>query len=98
MSFDQNLLTTRRLSIASVGSDIDKKVKKKAAKGESAWEGMGQAPEVRVWRIEKFQVKHWPKEQYGEFFKGDSYISKCKTPFFFWVTYKQSNKIALYNI
>ena len=42
---------------------------------------MGQTPEVRVWRIEKFQVKHWPKEQYGEFFKGDSYIGKGKNDF-----------------
>lgn len=35
---------------------------------------MGQTPEVRVWRIEKFQVKPWPKERYGQFHKGDSYI------------------------
>jgi gelsolin len=27
-----------------------------------------------VWRIEKFQVKPWPKDQYGQFFRGDSYI------------------------
>jgi len=27
-----------------------------------------------VWRIEKFQVKAWPKEKYGQFFDGDSYI------------------------
>ena len=35
---------------------------------------MGQRPEVRVWRIEKFLVKAWPKELYGKFHKGDSYI------------------------
>jgi gelsolin len=27
-----------------------------------------------VWRIEQFQVKEWPREQYGQFFRGDSYI------------------------
>jgi Gelsolin repeat len=27
-----------------------------------------------VWRIEKFKVVPWPTEQYGEFFRGDSYI------------------------
>jgi gelsolin len=27
-----------------------------------------------VWRIVKFKVEHWPKEQYGEFYNGDSYI------------------------
>jgi gelsolin len=58
----------------SVGSDIDHKVKAAAAQGEEAWEGMGEQPEVRIWRIEKFRVKPWPKEQYGEFFKGDSYL------------------------
>jgi hypothetical protein len=35
---------------------------------------MGEQVEVRVWRIEKFQVKAWPKEKYGKFHKGDSYI------------------------
>jgi gelsolin len=57
-----------------VGSDIDRKVKAAAAEKEEAWEGMGETPEVRVWRIEKFQVKHWPKDQYGQFFSGDSYL------------------------
>jgi gelsolin len=64
----------RSSNLFSVGSDIDHKVKAAAAKGEEAWEGMGEQPEVRIWRIEKFQVKPWPKEQYGEFFKGDSYL------------------------
>jgi len=27
-----------------------------------------------VWRIEKFKVVHWPKEHYGSFYSGDSYI------------------------
>jgi len=61
-------------NLALIGSDIDHKVKEAAAQGEEAWEGMGENLEVRIWRIEKFQVKAWPKEQYGEFFKGDSYI------------------------
>eukprot|EP00980_Cylindrotheca_fusiformis_P013221 scaffold3359_cov123-Cylindrotheca_fusiformis.AAC.25 len=59
---------------SNFGSDIDHKVKAAAAEGEEQWEGIGEEPDVRVWRIEKFQVKPWPKEQYGEFFKGDSYI------------------------
>jgi gelsolin len=54
---------------------LDHKIKQAASELETAWEGMGQkAPETRVWRIEKFQVKDWPKEQYGMFHKGDSYI------------------------
>jgi gelsolin len=29
---------------------------------------------LKIWRIENFQVKPWPKEQHGQFFTGDSYI------------------------
>jgi len=29
---------------------------------------------MQIWRIEKFQVKQWPVEQYGTFYDGDSYI------------------------
>ncbi len=57
-----------------VGSDLDRKIKQASAGGESAWNGIGQKPELRVWRIEKFQVKPWPKDHYGTFHKGDSYI------------------------
>jgi len=74
-------------NLALIGSEIDHKVKEAAAQGEEAWEGMGETPEVRVWRIEKFQVKPWPKEQYGEFFKGDSYIVMN--------TYKEEDSDAL---
>lgn len=57
-----------------VGSDIDHKVKAAAAQTETAWDGIGQEEGLRIWRIENFQVKPWPKDQYGEFFRGDSYI------------------------
>jgi len=76
-------------NLALIGSDIDRKVKAAAAQGEEAWEGMGQTPETRIWRIEKFQVKSWPKEQYGEFFKGDSYIVMN--------TYKEGDSDALHH-
>jgi gelsolin len=57
-----------------VGSEIDHKVKAAAAANEAAWDGIGQKEEIRVWRIENFQVKAWPQDQYGQFFRGDSYI------------------------
>lgn len=69
-------ISPTRLRLYTVGSDIDHKVKAAAAQGEEAWDGMGEKPELRIWRIEKFQVKAWPLEQYGEFFKGDSYIGE----------------------
>ena len=71
--------------VATVGSDLDKKIKAAAAEGEAAWDGMGLTPEVRVWRIEKFQVKAWPKEKYGSFHVGDSYIVMN--------TYKEENTL-----
>jgi gelsolin len=53
---------------------LDKQIKQATAEGESAWEGIGEKPGLKVWRIEKFRVKPWPEDRYGEFHKGDSYI------------------------
>mmetsp|Transcript_23223 Transcript_23223/g.37774 ORF Transcript_23223/g.37774 Transcript_23223/m.37774 type:complete len:374 (+) Transcript_23223:51-1172(+) len=61
-------------NLALIGSDIDHKVKAAAAEGEAAWQGIGEEEGVKIWRIEKFQVKPWPADQYGQFFRGDSYI------------------------
>jgi len=49
-------------------------VKKDASHFEEAWKGAGKEPGLNIWRIEKFQVKHWPKPDYGKFFSGDSFI------------------------
>lgn len=57
-----------------VGSDEDRAVKKEAAQKEPMWQGTGESPGLKVWRIEKFIVKEWPKEEYGRFYDGDSYI------------------------
>eukprot|EP00794_Sanderia_malayensis_P005430 gene5430-6109_t len=61
-------------NLALFGSDTEKKVKKDSAESEPAWQGAGQEVGVQIWRIVKFKVTHWPKEDYGEFFDGDSYI------------------------
>jgi gelsolin len=61
-------------NIANIGSDLDKKVRVAAAQTEAAWQNAGRAVGMQIWRIEKFQVKSWPKEQYGSFYSGDSYI------------------------
>lgn len=60
--------------MALFGSDTEKKVKKESAESEPAWQGAGQDVGVQIWRIVKFKVEHWDKEQYGEFYNGDSYI------------------------
>ncbi|KAL5015442.1 hypothetical protein ScPMuIL_009712 [Solemya velum] len=61
-------------NMALFGSDLERQVKKESAMTEPAWEGAGQAVGLQVWRIVKFEVTHWPKEDYGMFFDGDSYI------------------------
>ncbi|KAI1501561.1 hypothetical protein F5X99DRAFT_198425 [Biscogniauxia marginata] len=64
----------RDSNVEFIGSDIDHKVKYNSAATEPAWQEVGKAPGLLVWRIEDFQVVPWPKEQYGEFHEGDSYI------------------------
>jgi gelsolin len=61
-------------NMANYGSEEHREMKKAAAEKEPAWEGVGKEAGVQIWRIEKFHVKHWPKDRYGEFFGGDSYI------------------------
>jgi gelsolin len=71
---DRSLFSFASSRNTTVGSDIDHKVKAAAAEGEAAWSGIGQEEGIKVWRIEQFQVKEWPQDQYGQFFRGDSYI------------------------
>lgn len=61
-------------NMALFGSDTEKKVKKESAQTEPAWKGAGEAVGMQIWRIVKFKVTHWPKEDYGKFYDGDSYI------------------------
>ncbi|XP_050412421.1 gelsolin-like protein 1 [Patella vulgata] len=61
-------------NLALFGSDTEKQVKKASAATEPAWSGSGQEVGLKVWRIVKFKVTDWPKEDYGKFFEGDSYI------------------------
>jgi len=61
-------------NMANYGSEEHKEMRKDAAKKEKAWQNVGQEKGLQIWRIEKFKVKHWPKDKYGEFYGGDSYI------------------------
>ncbi|XP_031564932.1 gelsolin-like protein 1 [Actinia tenebrosa] len=61
-------------NLALFGSDLEKNVKKESAEGEAAWENAGTEVGIQIWRIVKFKVTHWPKEDYGKFYNGDSYI------------------------
>lgn len=61
-------------NLANFGTEIEYKIKKEASEKEEAWEGTRDTIGLSVWRIEKFKVKAWPKESYGKFYDGDSYI------------------------
>jgi len=61
-------------NIALLGSDLEKKVKLASAETEKAWEGVGKATGLHIWRIEKFKVVPVEKKCYGSFYSGDSYI------------------------
>jgi len=75
-------------NIDNLDSDLDKKIRQAAAQTEAAWLNAGKKVGMQIWRIEKFQVKSWPQDQYGTFYTGDSYI--CLN------TYKKEGKEALY--
>lgn len=66
-------------NVELIGSDIDHRVKHNSAVTEPAWNdgAVGKSPGLFVWRIEEFQVVPWPKDQYGQFYDGDSYIVLC---------------------
>lgn len=70
-------------NIAGIGSQEDKDARKAAAATEKAWKGAGTKPGIEVWRVENkrtkadtpdFGVARIGKDDYGSFFKGDSYI------------------------
>jgi len=72
--WDGDGVPLKESNCARIGSDEDKAARKRAATMEPAWNGAGTQVGLQVWRIENFQVVPWPKELYGEFMMGDSYI------------------------
>lgn len=61
-------------NVELIGSKLDHQVKYNSAQTEPAWKKVGQEAGLFIWRIEQFQVIPWPKEKYGKFHEGDSYI------------------------
>jgi len=78
-------------NIANLGSELEKNVKKAAAETEQAWKGAGAKVGIEIWRIEKFKVVAWPKEHYGSFYDGDSYIV-------LWTYKKEGSDALLYDL
>ena len=61
-------------NLALVNSDLARKIREEASELEPAWKDIDQDVGTHVWRIEQFRVVPWPKDQYGQFHTGDSYI------------------------
>jgi gelsolin len=61
-------------NLALFGSDLERKIKKNSAETEPAWRNAGKKVGLEIWRIVKFKVTDWPREEYGKFYNGDSYI------------------------
>jgi len=81
-------------NIANFGTKLEKDVKAAAAAKEPQWDNAGKEVGLLIWRIEKFHVKPVPKETYGSFYSGDSYIilqtyktaqGEMKWKIFFWL-------------
>lgn len=70
-------------NMANYGSQEHKDLRKSAAASEKEFVGAGQKVGLEIWRVENrrtkadtpdFGVKRWPKEDYGNFYTGDSYL------------------------
>lgn len=92
-------------NVELIGSDLDHRVKYNSAASEPAWNNgkIGQEAGLFIWRIENFEVVPWPKEKYGEFYDGDSYIvlhtykvgnDKLGHDIFFWLGSKTTQDEA----
>ena len=61
-------------NMALFGTDIEKNLRYKNAENEPEWHKIPKEPCLLIWRIEKFCVVPWPKNMYGTFYNGDSFI------------------------
>ena len=61
-------------NMALFGTDIEKNLRHKNAQNEPEWHKIPKEPCLLIWRIEKFKVVPWPKNMYGTFYNGDSFI------------------------
>ena len=61
-------------NLAMLGSIYEKALRLQRAEGEPQWKTIKKEPSFYIWRIEKFSIQPWPKDQYGTFYQGDTFI------------------------
>ena len=92
-------------NVELIGSDLDHRVKYNSAASEPAWNNgkIGQEAGLYIWRIENFEVIPWPRERFGQFYDGDSFIvlhsykvgdDKLGHDIFFWLGNKTTQDEA----
>ena len=79
------VLPIEETNLAGIGSEEDTALKAAAARIDFNWSGAGVTPGLQIWRVENtrtendnpdFGINEWPKELYGQFHRGDSYIGR----------------------
>ena len=76
-------------NMALFGTDIEKNLRYKNAENEPEWHKIPKEPCILIWRIEKFCVVPWPKNMYGTFYNGDSFIILHKiTQYILFIVFK----------
>jgi len=45
-----------------------------AKTAQEEWALAGKQEGLQIWRVEKFHIVAWPREEYGKFYDGDSYL------------------------
>lgn len=74
VSEDREKLKFEDTNLANFGTELEYKLKKNAAQNEPAWKNTNKLKGLKIWRIEKFEVKEISNENYSKFYDGDSYI------------------------
>ena len=62
-------------NLAMLGSIYEKALRMQRAEAEPEWKKINnKIPGLYIWRVEKFSVVPWPKNDYGKFYQGDTFI------------------------
>jgi len=71
--FHQKPYAIQGSNIEHIGGNEERTAKLKAASTSNEFSNAGKE-ELQIWRIEDFVAKAWPKNKYGSFFEGDSFL------------------------